>query len=217
MRRLRSGTTAPRRDGVSSIDPKKSRKRAWELTRKLRALRHTEGERWCGHGTKLIDRPTGDGTMEDWYEQNRRFPQYWLHVMYLANPKAAKRLFADTLAEVFADPQNEAQQRLFDLAKTLDPGDSEALAEKRPEDPEWWLLYRACTFMRDAYTLCPVWATEVLISVLATDGSDRRAAIALGKRWRAVTTVAQWAGMDDETTGGDYRAGRGDARGKLVS
>lgn len=135
--------------------------------------------------------------MEAWYQQNRRQTPYWLHVYYLANPRGAKQLFTDTLAELFVEPQNEAQQRLRDLG-TAGPGDSEKIAEDRSGEPEWWLLYRACTFLRDDYTLCAVWATEMLIAVLASrnGSSDRRAATDLGVRWRAVTPVERWAGME---------------------
>lgn len=177
-----------------------SLKRAAELTRKLRALRDTGGKVWCEEGTKLVDQPTGDGTMESWFEQNRRYPQYWLHVFYLANPEGAKALFADTVADLFSDPINEPQRRLRDLAAWC--AGAGCIDDVERLDPstigtEWWLFYRMRAFMCDAYTLCPVWATEWLITAITerTGESNRRASIELGKRWRAITSVEQWAGL----------------------
>ena len=146
--------------------------------------------------------------MENWFTLNRRFPQYWLHVYYLANPDGSKQLWRETLLDFFGDQSTDVRRRLYQIGATGDLADHEKVANEEYErlkelaDPLRWhylLLRRTCTFLRDEYTLCPVWATEILITIRSIDigVSKKRTAIAIGDRWREITTVDQWAGLSN--------------------
>ncbi len=174
-----------------------------ELLARLKQL-HAEGPSkfWCNHGVHLVQHPPGTGSLEEWFERNRRFPQYWLHVYYLANSKGAKRLFLATLAEVFMDKATPARERLYRLGVTGELEDHEEVGRGKDtglpstERALYILLWRTCVFLRDQYTLAPCWATEVLIMAmtLETEATSRDAELSIGEYWRSRTTVDEWSG-----------------------
>ncbi len=185
--------------------------RAEELLERLKQLRDEGPEKfWCSHGVTLVQHPPGDGTLGDWFKRNRRFPQYWLHVYYLANSAGAKGLFLSTLAEVFVDRATGARERLYRLGVTGDLADHEEVGQGEDtglpstERALYILLWRTCVFLRDQYTLAPCWATEVLIMalILEAESTSRDAELSLGEYWRSRTTLDQWSGRLPD---GSYR------------
>lgn len=183
-----------------------------ELLDRLKTLR-AEGPDayWCEHGVTLVEKPSVD-TMAEWYNLNRRFPQYWLHVFSLCNPDGAKAMFLDSVRDLFPTPASEAMIRHHTLRaatprKVIDEQEAYAMDNYKtlPSDDhgalrtQSILLVRTCQWLRNLHTLAPVWAGESLMVTYeraTLDQPPRSIAAHIGGVWRSKITLAQWSGKE---------------------
>ena len=174
------------------------------LLDKLKSARTAaaEGGAWCDSASALVDDAFAE-TMEEWYELNVEFPQYWAHCYYLSNPDGFKALFRASLVHFFSDhdTDDEVSERLVKVGANVraQRAAHRAFGKEHGRGRGKFagaLLWRSVDLLDDADVMAVPRAVDVLLVCIARKHGERipEATARLNDYWRGQTTVDQWAG-----------------------